>query len=253
MRTSKTVHLLNSDATKIPLPDNSVDLIITHPPYLGVDSSRYGGSEDKQLNSSQDKKKMLKLLLSATKEMYRVLKPSGSLWIANGPTDFIDVEYVSLVNKKLEFNYLGKIVQNSYDPESQERNPYKVSSEDLTSWYHFSKNESIYFNPYEVKRNSSPVWDIRFDNLNDPIDQALSINHFVLDTMNSEIPERLIKMFSKTGQTVLDPFGGSALVAVTAAKLNRVGISGDISPDMTKAAIDRALLSGVEYTVDQKF
>jgi DNA modification methylase len=185
--------------------------------------------------------------------MYRFLKPTGSLWIAIGPKDFLDLEYPLAVDKKTDFLYVERIVQNAHSKESKEISPFKIVSEDLTTWYHFSKTNGLYFNPYEIKRNNSPVWTMSFSNIEDPIDKALEINHFIADTMNVGIPENLIKMFSKSGQVVFDPFGGSALVAVTAAKLGRIGISGDISEDMTKAAVDRCLLSGVEYTVDTKF
>ena len=243
------MHLLKSNATKIPIADGTVDLIITHPPYLGASTSRYGGEESDKINYSQNKKKILKTLLAATKEMGRVLKPSGSIWIANGPTDMLDIEYVSLVHKKTDLQYIGKVVQNSHGLDDDPINQYRIGSENITTWYHFSKTQDIYFNPYEVKKYNNPVWNLKFDNISDPIDKALEINHFVADTMNSEIPNRLIKMFSKKGQIILDPFGGSALVAVEAAKLGRKGISGDISNDMIKAAIDRCILSGIEYTV----
>lgn len=251
--TKGIVHILNADALKLPLPDNSVDLIITHPPYLNVDTTRYGGESKKQINQSQNEDKMLKLLMKATKEMYRVLKPTGSLWIANGPLNMFDARYALSVNEKTDFYYIDKVVQNSYTKDSTEAPPFQIASRDATTWYHFSKGDNLYYNPYEVKRNRDPVWALAFNNMADPIDRALEMNHFVSDTMNSEIPKRLIKMFSKSGHVVLDPFGGSALVAVSAAELDRVGISGDISRDMTKAAVDRCVLSGIEYTIDQKF
>jgi DNA modification methylase len=53
-------------------------------------------------------------------------------------------------------------------------------------------------------------------------------------------------MFSKKGQVVLDPFGGSGLVATTAAEMGRMGISNDISASQTQAATERAKLSKVE-------
>jgi DNA modification methylase len=66
--------------------------------------------------------------------------------------------------------------------------------------------------------------------------------------MNVEIPKRFIEMFSKKNAVVLDPFGGSALVAVTAAELGRRGISNDISEEQNKAAEQRALLTlGEKY------
>src|SRR5690606_13468667 len=45
-----------------------------------------------------------------------------------------------------------------------------------------------------------------------------------------EIPRRLIRMFSFTGDTVLDPFGGTGTTAVAAIEMGRHSISVDVEP-----------------------
>jgi site-specific DNA-methyltransferase (adenine-specific) len=45
-----------------------------------------------------------------------------------------------------------------------------------------------------------------------------------------EIPRRLIRMFSFAGDTVLDPFGGTATTAVAALETGRNSISVEIAP-----------------------
>lgn len=242
----KPIHIITGDATSLPLADSSVDLIITHPPYLGVDVERYGGDSDKQINFSQNRKKMLKTLLKATKEMYRVLTDEGNLIIANGPSDNLDMRFVLQTVDKTGFYYRDCVVQNAYDEtDFNVKFNEVINSNIVTTWHHFSKTEYLYNNPFLVKSNNAPVWDMPFNNIADPVDQKLAEKYHVFDAMNKEIPKRFIAMFSKKGQTVLDPFGGSGLVAVTAAEMGRVGISNDISTSQAEAAADRARLSGV--------
>lgn len=245
------IKLITGDATDLDVSSNSVDMIITHPPYLGIDVARYGGEAKNQINYLGNKKKMLKLLLKATKEMVRVLKPSGQIWIANGPTSHLDMEYVLMVERKLGLVYVESVVQNAYGysdwgrkEESFEEN---ILSSSLTTWHHFAVSNSFYFNPYTIKRQNNPVWNLPFNNMDDSVDQLLSQDYHVYDVMNKAIPQRFIDMFTKPGHVVLDPFGGSGLVAVTASQMGRTGISNDISPDQTKAAIQRAKLSMVDY------
>ena len=248
---SNPVKILTGDATRLNVPSNSVDLIITHPPYLGIEVSRYGGNASDQINYSANKKRMLKLLLASTKEMIRVLKRNGQIWIANGPEQHIDMEYVLMVEKKLGLVYIESVTQDSYgytDWARKEKNfNENIISGSLTVWHHFAVAPDFYFNPYAVKKYNCPVWKLPFNNMDDSVDQLLSRDHHVLDVMNKGIPQRIIEMFSKSGHVVLDPFGGSGLVAVTASQMGRIGISNDISPDQTKAAIQRAKLSMVDY------
>ncbi len=246
-----SVLLITGDATKLKVATSSVDLIITHPPYLGASVDRYSKrNSNAQINASQDKKKMLKLMLQATKEMERVLKPTGSIWIANGKQDGFDTDYVSMVINKTKLKYVDFIVQNSFDYANGVDSQEKIAINQITTWHHFQKGIAQYFNPFEVKKYNNPVWDLPENNLSSPIDTVLDKDgHFVLDSMNEQIPERLIKMFSKGNHVVLDPFGGSGVVAQTAARLGRMAISNDISSDQTKIAIDRMTLANIQYKI----
>jgi DNA modification methylase len=235
------VRVITGDATKLNVADNSIDLIITHPPYLGVDVARYGGEESDQINSSFSTKKMLKLLMKAMKEMKRVIKPSGSIFIANGSSDNLDTRFLIQALDKLGMQYHGYILQNYYS-QAMDSNMERITNSH-TIWHHFSKTRDIYFNAFKVKKYNDSIWNIPFSNEDDPIDKELSKNFHVLDVMNKEIPKRLIEMFSKKNHTVLDPFGGSALVAVTAAELGRIGISNDISEKQTQSGKMRATLT----------
>lgn len=240
-----SVQLLLGDACKLNLPDSSVDLIIAHPPYLEVDVARYGGAATNQINFNKDPKNMLKLLLKSVKEMQRVLKPTGSLFIANGQHAQIDIRIVLKIIEKTKLIYLDRVLHNSYGQETgiDHASAEAIVSGAITSWHHFSLQKEIYNNPFLVRRHNYPIWNLPFNNLEHPVDLELSKKYHVLDAINREIPKRLIEMFSKPGDTVLDPFGGSGIVAVTAAELGRKGISNDVSEDQLTVAKERVRLT----------
>lgn len=229
------------DATKIDLPDESVDLVMTHPPYFGVSFDRYGGEAKKQINSGSPGQ-MLKLLRKATKEIYRVLKPGGHFIVANGPIEEISHRYYLDVVDNTKFRHVQTVMQNAYD----KNNAYSIMSEfitnDITTWYHFIKGPEAYLNPYQAKLYNNPVWDVPFNNVKDPIDVKLSHRFYIGDVINKEIPRRFINMLTKPGEIVLDPFGGSGIIPITAVEEGRVGICLDISKEQVDAATERALL-----------
>lgn len=241
--TSKLTLLLG-DAKRLDLADNSVDLIITHPPYFGIDVERYGGVAAKQINATDNRKKMLKAMAKVMREMERVLKPTGSLILANGTTDQMDMRIILEALEYTSFQLIDRVVQNSYGLDSTYHlKQESVVSDALTTWYHLALTPDIKYNPFLVKRYNNPVWEVPFNNMDDPIDTEMFKTFHVLDVMNREIPKRFIEMFSLPGDTVLDPFGGSALVAVTAVEMGRVGISNDISEEQVQSAKMRARLT----------
>lgn len=181
----------------------------------------------------------------ATKEMYRVLKPSGHLWIATSPFDGIDSIYVQNVLKNTKFKYLDRVYQDSYKDKMvvPEQKPEGLASNAVTIWNHFIKSNDFYYNHIECVRYNDPVWEMDFSNLSDPVDRELHKDYAVQDTVNKELVTRLIKMFTKPMHTVLDPFGGTGIVPVTAAELGRYGILNDISEKQIEGTKKRILLT----------
>lgn len=77
--------VLRGDARQLPLPDESVDLIVTSPPYWALRSYTDAGEHyNGQLGSEATPAEWLDALLDCTREMVRVLKPSGSLFVDLG-------------------------------------------------------------------------------------------------------------------------------------------------------------------------
>jgi DNA modification methylase len=63
------------------IPDNSIDCIITSPPYWG--QRQYSGGGIGLENSFNE---YINDFLKITKELHRVLKPTGSFWLNIGDT-----------------------------------------------------------------------------------------------------------------------------------------------------------------------
>lgn len=73
------------DALNIPMRDESVDLIVTSPPYFALRSYTDGGEHyDGQIGSEPTPQAFLEALWAVTAECKRVLKPSGSMWVNLG-------------------------------------------------------------------------------------------------------------------------------------------------------------------------
>ena len=78
-----TIH--HGNALALPLADASVDLIVTSPPYFGLRSYQDSGQHyEGQIGSEATATEFTDALISATAEMARVLKPSGSIFVNLG-------------------------------------------------------------------------------------------------------------------------------------------------------------------------
>ena len=73
--------IVQGDALHLPLPDESVDLCITSPPYWALRSYSAGPGE---IGSEPTPQAFLEALWAATAEMARVLKPGGSIFVNLG-------------------------------------------------------------------------------------------------------------------------------------------------------------------------
>lgn len=77
--------IVRGDARLLPLDAGSVDLIVTSPPYFGLrsytdDGVHYAG----QVGAERDPAGYLDTLIECTREMVRVLKPQGSIFVNLG-------------------------------------------------------------------------------------------------------------------------------------------------------------------------
>lgn len=83
--TKPGVTILQGDALNLDLPDDSVDLVVTSPPYLGLRAYMDNGEMyDGQIGAEATPAEFVDALIAATREMVRVVKPSGSIWVNLG-------------------------------------------------------------------------------------------------------------------------------------------------------------------------
>jgi hypothetical protein len=77
--------LVRSNAVSLPLRDDSVDLIVTSPPYFALRSYTDEGEHyGEQIGSEATPADFLAALWAATEEFKRVLKPTGSIFVNLG-------------------------------------------------------------------------------------------------------------------------------------------------------------------------
>ena len=79
------VQIIRGNALSLPLADDSVDLVVTSPPYFGLRSYQDGGEHySGQIGDEPTPAEFVDALIAATAEMVRVTKPSGSIWVNLG-------------------------------------------------------------------------------------------------------------------------------------------------------------------------
>lgn len=80
-----SVILLRGDARELPLPDESVDLIVTSPPFWNQRDYRDGSeSLAGQIGTEMTPQEYVAALLECTREWCRALKPAGSIFVNLG-------------------------------------------------------------------------------------------------------------------------------------------------------------------------
>lgn len=235
------------------VPDNSVQLIITSPPYYDLKNYNEDQSHDNQIGSPADYQEYLQNLNEVWKDCVRVLAPDGKICINIMPiflsgkengfgrretkTMIADIEQFMAATKAMFMFSLyiwdkRKIVRFSsfgsypYPPNIFSTFPYE--------WIIvFSKKGKRAKVSEKIKAKSKITtkewqnWAINSLWEMSPA-KASSVGHPA--PFPEELPLRLIKLYSFWGDTVLDPFVGSGTTTYVAEKLGRQGIGYDINP-----------------------
>lgn len=77
--------IIQGNALALPLEDATVDLVVTSPPYFALRSYEDGGEyAEGQIGNESGELAYVDALLAATREMMRVLKPTGSIFVNLG-------------------------------------------------------------------------------------------------------------------------------------------------------------------------
>ena len=231
------------------LPDNCIDLIVTSPPYAEQRTDTYGGIKESDYPE---------WMATIGKEIYRVLKPTGS-FVLNikenvnaGVRSTYVLKTVLLLSETLLWS--DTFIWNK-------SNPFPTGSkkrlkDGFEYCYFFTKTKNYKFYPNNVLVESQSKWlesekkrknkgshnvtngsgmnmsrrysseMVRPSNvITMPID---STNHKHPATFPISLPTFFIKLLSEEGDIVYDPFTGSGTTLKAAKDLNRKYIGTEI-------------------------
>jgi site-specific DNA-methyltransferase (adenine-specific) len=221
------------------LPDNSIHLMITSPPY----------NVGKEYDSNLSLKEYLSLLRKVFKETHRVLATGGrvAINVANiGRKPYIPL-HSHIIDIMLDLGFLmrGEIIWNksassgtsfawgswksASNPTLRDVHEYiLVFSKDSFSRKKEGKKDTI--TNQEFMDYTKSIWTF-------PSVSAKQIGHPA--PFPEELPRRLIQLYSFEGDIVLDPFMGSGQTALASLKTGRHFVGYDIDAGYCKLANKR--------------
>ena len=247
------------------MEENSIDLIISSPPYADRRKTTYGGIHPDRY---------VEWWLEISKELQRVLKPTGS-FILNIKENVVDGErHTYVLELIIAMRKQGWFWTEEYMWHKKNSFPGYWPNRLRDGWerlLHFTKEKKFNMyqdqvrvpigdwaktrleNPteYDKKRNTSSVgsgFGVKRANWVDK-DLVLPNNvlHLASEVGNKshsaaypeKLPEFFIKLFTKPNDLVYDPFMGSGTTAKVSVDLNRNFVGSEISEEYYEVANKR--------------
>ncbi len=264
-QTGNTLYLGDCKEKLHLLSDDSVDLIVTSPPYSDQRKSTYGGISSKHYCD---------WFLPISAELLRVLKPDGTFILnikeraINGERSTYVLELILEMRKQgwlwtEEFIwhkkncYPGKWPNRFRDAwerilqfnKNRQFNMYQEAV--MVDVGHWAKNRLKNLSETDKIRDISKVGSGFGKNISNWIgrDKSYPTNvlHMATECNNKkhsaafpeELPSWFIKLFTQEGDVILDPFMGSGTSVLAAQKLNRNGIGIEILQEYYDTARNR--------------
>jgi modification methylase len=230
--------IYNQTSEAMPIPDNSVALAFTSPPY----------NVGKDYDDNMTLEEYLDLIKRVGQDVYRVLKPGGRyvVNIANlGRKPYIPLHsYFYQVHSEIGFLPMGEIIwqkgkgangscawgswRSAKSPRLRDLHEYLL----VFTKQGFSrpdKGESD-LSAEEFMESTLSIWQIQPES-------AKKVGHPA--PFPVELAKRVIKLYSYVDDVVLDPFMGSGTTCVAAKKYGRHYVGFDISSEYCHMAEDR--------------
>lgn len=209
------------------ISNNSIDLIITSPPYEDISGAGYMGKTKDILFF----KLYSDFLDKVFNEYYRILKNNGQIFFnikSQTHNKCLStphwLEFLETFKKLKLKSYIIWKYAGSFDSTN------KRFHLDYEIIYHLSKGDNIFLNTKcGIKDPLSSVWYIPHN-----IKERLHPTQ-----MPEEVVERILKICSNENDIVLDNFLGSGTTAVVCIKLNRKFIGIEINPENCNMAEKR--------------
>ena len=222
------------------LPDNSVHLMVTSPPY------NVGKEYDQNLSFTE----YLEFLKRVWKEVYRVLVPGGRVCIniANlGRKPYIPL-HAFIIRDMIDIGFLmrGEIIWNK-----------SMSAGSSTAWGSWLSaqnptlrdvHEYILVFSKDTFKRSNPLKRENTITKDEFLEYTKSIWNFSAVSAKkvghpapfpTELPYRCIQLYTFKEEVVLDPFMGSGQTAIAAIKTNRYFVGYETNKDYVKLAEKR--------------
>lgn len=244
------------------IDDNSIDLVLTSPPYADSRSATYGGIKPDDY---------VKWFSPISQELLRVLKPDGT-FVLNIKEKVVQGErHTYVIELILEMRKHGWLWTEEFIWHKKNSYPGKWPNRFRDSWERLLQfNKSRHFNMYqeEVMVPMGNWAEKRLKNLS-KVDRVrdtskvgsgfgkrvanwigrekaypTNVLHLATETKNKshsavfpeDLPEWFIKLFTKTGDWVLDPFMGSGTTVRVAQAMGRNAIGIEILPEYYEIA-----------------
>jgi len=225
----------NSDILKSDIPNNSIQLIITSPPYnVGIDYDTH--------SDNMEYTKYIGWLTEVFVFLYDKLVDGGRLCINIAPTgikNFTPIHHDLITNLRCAgYRFITEIIW------------YKQNRTARTAWGSWMSPSCPYVLPsweyvYVLQKGEKLIEDKKADITKEEflkfIDGFWSITPEIKKKGHpvpfpKELVYRLIKLYTYPGDTVCDPFGGSGTVALVAREEKRDFICAEISPEYSEIA-----------------
>ena len=243
------------------LPDDTIDLIISGPPYWSfIDYSAFNRKEDYLWVDDTPYEAYLSKLAKWHTECYRVLKP-GRYCVVNlatmmkGRKTYPIPFHAVAILEKLGFafcyeivwhkvsggrlrarNFVQRPMPGSFTPNI--RTEYllvfrKKPSVTFKRWIDSTKKSAslLELDDFFYRETANNVWHVPPEGKNSTTDHPCPFP--------PEIPRRLISLFSLPGETVLDPFMGIGTTASIAKELGRHFVGYEAEATFIEKALKR--------------
>ena len=226
----------HSSAVMNELPDNSIHLMVTSPPY------NVGKDYDDDLTEDE----YLDLLFAVWREVYRVLAPGGRACInvANiGRKPYLPLNaMISQQMRAIGYLMRGEIIWDksasagtscAWGSWLSASNPVLRDTHEYIlvfskgDYSRPAKGRTSTISKDEFLEFTKSVW--RF-----PAESAKRVNHPA--PFPVELPQRLIKLYTYANDVILDPFMGSGTTAVAALRNERHYVGYDTSQEYVEIA-----------------
>jgi len=235
------------------IPEESVDLIVTSPPY-NVDIC-YESLED-----NVPYEQYLTFTRKWLKKAFLLTKSDGRLCL-NIPIDkskgregdgFQSV-YADVVNiaKKVGWQYFSTIIWNegnvsrrtAWGSWMSAKAPYVITPVEAIVVFYKERWKKTENGKSDITREEFIEWTNGLWTF--PGESKKRVGHPAPFPL--ELPKRCIKLFSFVGDTILDPFLGSGTTLVACALLNRRGVGVEVEPKYCEIAKNRLIKEGLIY------